>query len=243
MTVVAALGDSFTCGEGVGVRVDPSSTWVALLAEALPGARLLRLAAPGARLADVRTRQLPLLPRRVDVATLLVGLNDVARSGFDADSAGQDLLDLAATVRSRADHVLLARLHDAPGLLALPPRIAEAARRRIAIINAAVDEAAGRSGVCVLDLGSVPALGQPGGWSVDRIHPGPAGHAGMAALGVEVLRSSGRCDLIPIGAVTVPGGPSPAAHGWWMVRHGLPYLLRHVRGVGGPFASAVWRRG
>ena len=36
VTVVVALGDSFTCGEGVGVRVDPDATWVALLARA-PG--------------------------------------------------------------------------------------------------------------------------------------------------------------------------------------------------------------
>ena len=44
VTVVIARGDSFTCGEGVGVRVDPEQTGVALLARGLPAGRFVRLA-------------------------------------------------------------------------------------------------------------------------------------------------------------------------------------------------------
>jgi lysophospholipase L1-like esterase len=243
VTVVAALGDSFTCGVGVGVRVDPAETWVALLTAALPDGRLLRLAEPGARVADVRIRQLPLLPCPVDVATLLVGLNDVGRSGFDATEVGAQLLDVVAALRPRAERVVLGRLHDAPGLLSVPFRVAQAARDRIADVNRAVDEAAGWPGVSVLDLGRVPALGEPGGWSVDRIHPSAAGHQGMATLAVELLRSAGRPGLTPIEEAAVPDGPSRTARGWWAIRHGLPYATRHLRDIGGPMASAVLRRG
>ncbi len=242
MTVVVALGDSFTCGEGVGVRVDPEDTWVAVLARALPAGRLVRLAVPGARVADVRTGQLPLVPDGADVATLLVGLNDVARSGFDAAAVGADLLDTVAALRSRADDVLLGRLHDAGALLPLPARVARATRGRIEQVNAAVDEASRWPGVCVLDLRRVPALARPGGWSVDRIHPGPAGHRGMAAAAIGALRNAGRHPVTPIDEVVVPPGSSPTARGWWAVRHGLPYATGHLREIGAPVASAVLRR-
>ncbi|SDX66334.1 Lysophospholipase L1 [Geodermatophilus africanus] len=242
MTVVVALGDSLTCGEGVGVRVRPEDTWVALLARALPAGRLVRLAVPGARVADVRTGQLPLVPGGADIATLLVGLNDVARSGFDAAAVGAEILETVAALRSRADDVLLGRLHDAGALLPLPARVAQATRRRIEEVNAAVDEAARSSGVRVLDLRLVPVLARPGGWSVDRVHPSPAGHHGMAAAAMEALRGAGRQPGRPIGEVVEPRGSSRRARGWWAVRHGLPYAARHVRELGGPIASAVLRR-
>ncbi|MDX6217238.1 MAG: hypothetical protein QOG99_2822, partial [Frankiales bacterium] len=35
MSGLLALGDSFTCGEGVGVRVPLASTWAGVLATAL----------------------------------------------------------------------------------------------------------------------------------------------------------------------------------------------------------------
>ena len=243
MTLVAALGDSFTCGVGVGVRVHPAQTWAALLSRALPDGRLLRLAVPGARLIDVRTGQLPALPARVDVATLVVGLNDVARSGFDPATVGTDLLEVVATVLHRADEVLVGRLHDAAALLPLPAGAARAARDRIGLVNAAVDEMAGWPGVRVLDLGRVPALTQPGGWSVDRVHPSPAGHRGMAAAAVEVLRAAGRPALTPIAEVAVPRGPSRRARGWWVARHGVPYAIGHLHDIGAPVASALRRRG
>lgn len=243
MTVVAALGDSFTCGVGVGVRVHPAATWVALLSRALPDGRLLRLAVPGARLADVRTGQLPALPARVDVATLLVGLNDIARSGFDPATVGTDLLEVVAALLDRADEVLLGRLHDAAALLPLPSRAAQVARHRIGLVNAAVDEAAGWPGVRVLDLSRVPGLTQPGGWSVDHIHPSPAGHRGMAAAAVEVLRAAGRPAVTPVAEVAVPRAPSRRARSWWAVRHGLPYATGHLREIGGPLVSALRRRG
>ncbi len=242
MTVVVALGDSFTCGEGVGVRVDPDDTWVALLARALPAGRLVRLAVPGSRVADVRTRQLPLVPGGADVATLLVGLNDVARSGFDAATVGADLLGTVAALRGRVDDVLLGRLHDAGALLPLPARVTQATRRRIEQVNAAVDEAARWPGVRVLDLRLVPALTRPGGWSVDRIHPSPAGHHGMAAAALEALRGAGRHPATPIDEVVVPPGSSRHARGRWALRHGLPYAIGHLREIGAPLASAVFAR-
>lgn len=242
MTVVVALGDSFTCGQGVGVRVEADHTWVALLAGALPAGRLVRLAMPGARVADVRAHQVPRLPDHAEVATLLVGLNDVARSGFDAAAVRADLLDTVAELRRRADDVLLGRLHDAGALLPLPSRVARAARRRIDHVNGAVDEAARRPGVQVLDLREVVALASPGGWLVDRIHPSRAGHRAMAVAATEVLRGAGRHGATLIDDAPVPRGSSRRARSWWALRHGLPYAAGHLRELGVPVASAVLGR-
>jgi hypothetical protein len=51
---IAALGDSTSCGEGVGLRVPSTGTWPARLAAATSGGELLPLSRPGARLQDLR---------------------------------------------------------------------------------------------------------------------------------------------------------------------------------------------
>ncbi|MGY1844605.1 GDSL-type esterase/lipase family protein [Modestobacter sp. SYSU DS0875] len=246
MTVVAALGDSLTCGEGVGLRIEPEATWVGLVAAALPGARLVPLAVAGARVADVRDRQLPLLedevPGELDLATVLVGLNDVARSGFDPGAVGAGLLGIVAALRARRAEVLVGRLHDPAAVLRLPGPVARAARRRTAVVNAAVDAAAGLPGVYRVDLAAVPVLTGAAGWAADRVHPSRAGHRGLAVAATGVLRAAGWAPQ-PVGEPPPGRGPTGADRAWWAVRHGLPYAVGHVRELGGPVASAVLRCG
>ena len=59
MTTFAALGDSITLGVGDPAPGDGWRGWAALLADSLPGGRLVNLAANGARVADVERTQLP----------------------------------------------------------------------------------------------------------------------------------------------------------------------------------------
>ncbi|MGY1744231.1 GDSL-type esterase/lipase family protein [Blastococcus sp. SYSU D00695] len=242
MTVVAALGDSLSCGEGVGLRIQPARTWVGLLAAALPGARLVRLAVAGARVGDVRTRQLPQLPGDVDLATVLAGLNDVGRAGFDPDAVAGDLRAVVAAAHRRGAQVLLGRLHDPAAVRPVPRRVATAVRARVAAVNATVDELARQPGVHVLDLGAVPVLARPGGWAADRIHPAEAGHRGMAAAAAGVLAATGRFAPAALPAGPEPRGPGRAERAWWTLRHGLPYALTHARDLGQPVASALLRR-
>lgn len=241
MTVVVALGDSLTCGEGVGVQVAPEATWPALLAAAAPGGRLVRLAEPGARVRDVRDHQLP-QAKRPDIVTLLAGLNDIARSGFDAAKLRDDLLWMLRRLTSQGAEVLLGRLHDPAELLPLPTMLAGVVRRRIDAVNAAVDEGAGLPSVHVLDLAEVPALHQPGGWSTDRIHPSLAGHQAIAAAAGRALRHrDGRFTaLLP--EPQVPTGPTVRARAWWAVRYGMPYVAGHVSDFGPPVLSALAHR-
>ena len=236
---VVSLGDSTSCGEGVGLSVEPALTWPARLAAALPGGELLPLATAGARVRDVRARQLGLaVEARPHLATLLIGLNDVSRGGFCDDDVRADLLGVVRTLRLSGATVLLGRLHDPCRHLPLPAALCAAVRRRVDVVNAAVDEAtaaAARDGaggdVHVLDLARLPALRLRRAWAVDRVHPHGEAHGLIAAEAARVLVHAG----LPVDRVQVAGlpsrAPSHAHEAWWTARHGLPWLASHARDV------------
>src|SRR5262249_61682980 len=84
MTTFAALGESSTLGVGDPAPGGGWRGWAAFLAQSLPGGQLVNLAATGARAADVERVQLPrALELRPDVASVIVGTNDILRAGFD----------------------------------------------------------------------------------------------------------------------------------------------------------------
>lgn len=219
----------------------PPATWAALVADAMPRGRLVRLAEPGARIRDVRFQQLPRMPA-ADVVTLVVGLNDIARAGFDPAAVREDLGEAVRGLTAAGAEVVLGRLHDPTQLLPVPRMVARAVRRRVDAVNAAADELAGRDGVHVLDLAQVAALREPGGWSTDRIHPSRTGHQGMAAAAAQLLAH--RYERLPslLTPPGVPRGPSRRARTWWALRHGLPYLAGHLGDFGPPVLSAIAHR-
>src|SRR5258708_16027143 len=91
MTTFTALGDSITLGLGDPVRPARKGGpawrgWAALLAEGLLEPDLHVLAGNGARAAEIEADQLPLaLSLRPDVASVVFGINDTLRPGFDPD--------------------------------------------------------------------------------------------------------------------------------------------------------------
>lgn len=229
---LVALGDSLSCGEGVGVRVPIDRTWPALLADAL-GASYTCLARPGARVRDVSGEQLePALAAQPQVVTLLVGFNDVLRSS--TCDLGQELTGLLR--RLRGPRLLVVRLHDPTELLPLPRPARAALLRRVGTLNAALDEAVAASGAEVLDLAGLPALRRRDAWAVDRLHPSAHGHAVIASAAVAVL---GQCGPpVRTGGTAASGRLAELA---WLTRHGLPYLAVHGRRMA-PGALAVLAR-
>jgi lysophospholipase L1-like esterase len=240
MTVIVSLGDSLTCGMGVGVHVPPDQTWIGLLAAGAPENRLVQLAEPGARIRDVRIRQLPSVPT-ADVVTMLAGLNDIARGGFDAAQLREDMHRIVLDLTRQGAAVLVGRLHDPGEMLPLPEWLAAVVRERVGAVNQIVDEARPWPGVMTLDLASIPALRQPGGWSTDRIHPSRAGHQAIAATAAAVLIEHGY-GWQHVRDPEVPAGASVGARAWWAMRYGIPYLAIHVTEFGPPLLSAVATR-
>ena len=222
---MVALGDSISCGEGVGVAVHLAHTWVGVLAHGL-GADLQLLARRGARTSDVRGAQLPVaLAAEPQFATVLMGLNDVSRTGWDADRVRADLTTTVTALRAQGVLVLLVRLYDPTVLLPLPARVRRAALARVAVVNDTVDSLRG-PGVVVLDLASVRELRRRNAWAVDRVHPGISGHRAIAASAAEVLREHGVELPNRLGPVTAHPPLGRTAELRWLARHGAPYLLR-----------------
>jgi lysophospholipase L1-like esterase len=228
-----ALGDSFTCGEGVGVRVPAGQTWTALLARSLGGTHT-SYAAPGCRVRDVRRDQLPRVGD-ADVATVLIGLNDVVRGGFDPEGVRADLTALVDALRARVPVVLVCRLHDPTRMLWFPRSLRRIGLARLAVLQAAVD---GLRGVEVLDLEDVAAWRHPGAWDVDRVHPSVAGHAALGRSAGLLLQSRGLAVQLPPAPV-LPRGASVPGRAVWSARHGLPYVAGHVRELGAPVWQAL----
>lgn len=228
---VVALGDSTSCGEGVGLRLALELTWPARLAAALPDSRLQVLAAPGARLRDVLRDQAPQVAALQPVlVTLLIGLNDVSRSGFCPRRFETDLRAVLALLRPTGALLLLGRLPEPGRHLPLPPSVRRTVLARAAAVDAAVDRV---TGVAVLDVPAIPGLRLRRAWEVDRLHPNAAGHALLAEAAAQVLRRHG----LPVGQIqTLPLPPSPGRtrEATWLLRHGLPWLARHVPQVLAP---------
>ena len=222
MSGLLALGDSFTCGEGVGVHVPLASTWAGVLATAL-GLEHRSLAVAGSRVRDVVSGQLPAAGEAA-VSTLIVGLNDVARSGFDATAVREGLRTAVHHVADLADIVVVGRLHDPSRMLWMPPPMRSLVRRRLEQLNAAVDEAGERPGVVVVDLAAVPELQHPAGWAVDRVHPSVTGHRALARAAAAALGHD-----LPT-AEDVGRAPGLARRVVWSTRHGAPYLAGQLIG-------------
>lgn len=225
---LAALGDSISCGEGVGVGVGPDDAWVGVLARSLD-AELDVLATPGVRIDHVRHVQLPgAIARRSTYASLLIGLNDMVAARFDAAQVRDDLLHTVGELHEAGHIVLLGRLHDPTALIPTPRWIRRRFLERVDVVNAAVDDARAL-GVHVVDLGRIPALQSRGGWALDRVHPGLTGHRAIAAAAVTALTEGGVRVPAPIPAPVVLHANSRLAEMRWLAQHGAPYLAKKAR--------------
>ncbi|MDR7383613.1 SGNH/GDSL hydrolase family protein [Promicromonospora iranensis] len=212
---LVALGDSITVGVGdtVGPDAAHGPGWAAHLAAVLGAEAFTNLATNGSRSRDVAGPQLEAaLTLRPHLATVLVGGNDVLRSDFDARLTLMDLRRCVSELTGAGTDVVLVLL-PVIGLFELGPRLVRRVmRRRVASINAAVQEVAAsahglatdgpaaqpvsgdeptpisRHGrVVVVDATRAIAPAVAKAWHVDRVHPSPAGHRQLALAATTAL--------------------------------------------------------
>src|SRR5260370_7237859 len=108
-----ALGDSQTEGLGDGDEAGGYRGWADRLAEQLaavnPDLRYANLAVRGRLTAQVRAGQLgPALELRPDLATVMAGMNDLIRPGFNAAVVTGHLEEMLTTLPPAAAHALTA---------------------------------------------------------------------------------------------------------------------------------------
>lgn len=174
--LLVALGDSTALAVGAA---EPDGGYVAKVFARRPGAtplRLVNLAVSGARVADLRREQLPVLEAlrgRVRVITVSIGSNDLVRAPHP--------LGLTAGLRA-----LFAELAgDSPVVVATLPVAPVSVNGRV--VNAMIRREAPARGLLVADLQRRRALGGPGMLAADRFHPSERAYDEWAEAFIDAL--------------------------------------------------------
>ncbi len=231
MTTFTALGDSITLGIGDPVMAgDAERTWrgwAALLAGGLTDPELHILAASGACARQIEREQLPrALGLRPDIASVIFGINDTLRPGFDPELIARSAARTVGALCAAGAEVLTMRLPDAGRMLGMPGVLARPLARRTQQINAVLDDVAARFGTLHFDAAGTPETYDRKMWAVDRLHPNERGHRLIARSFHALLAAAGH-QLGPAPAAE-PANPAPSrlAEFAWMATKGTAWVLR-----------------
>lgn len=240
------LGDSTAVGLGDPLPVGGWRGFGPLLVAALgaPGeVRYRNLSVVGARMVDLRRRQLPgAVVARPDVVVIMAGMNDTLRSDFDPVALGEDLDVMVTALRARGAEVLVTRFHDHCRVFRLPGPLRRALRHRIGQLNGVIDQVVARRGALCLDVELIPGACDLAAWSVDRLHPSELGHRMLACGFAGLLAGAGVAVPHPV-ELACSGGRrlSAAHHAGWLICHGVPWLARRGRDLIPHAAGVVLR--
>ncbi|NEW39210.1 SGNH/GDSL hydrolase family protein [Nocardia cyriacigeorgica] len=190
-----ALGDSQTEGVGddddrVGVR-GLADRLAERLATINPDLRYANLAVRGKLAGQVHAEQLAAaLALWPDLATVVAGVNDVLRPGFDVDEIADHLDAMFAALTAQGAVVATVTFPDVARITPLARPISG----RIAALNDRIRADAERHGVVVAETARHPVVTDPRLWSADRLHASPLGHQRIADALAHALRLPGSDD-------------------------------------------------
>ncbi|ONI87483.1 hypothetical protein ALI144C_08800 [Actinosynnema sp. ALI-1.44] len=230
-----AVGDSFT--EGVG---DPGPDgnprgWADRLAELLVARRgpvsYANLAVGGLTTRQVVESQLePAVALEPELVTAVAGMNDLIRPKLDFRVFVDDQDKLIGTLVATGAKVITATLPTPAQGVPLPTPLRRTLIKRLNLSNAFVRRIAARHGALCLDLAMMMPPGI-GGWSEDRLHPGPDGHRAAAQACLELLdgRPPRKLSVAEI-APDYPADPSLTDQYRWARQFLVPWVKRRMRG-------------
>ena len=229
-----ALGDSQTEGLGDGDEAGGYRGWADRLAEQLaavnPDLRYANLAVRGRLAAQVRAGQLgPALELRPDLATVMAGMNDLIRPGFNAAVVTGHLEEMLTALTAAGAHVVTVTF---PDISKIAP-LARPLLPRVVNFNARIRDAAARSGVTVIDTFPHAFITDARMWSADRLHASALGHARFAAAIARTLDLSGSDDTWTVPLPPLPPSPpwkAAAAELRWLGTFAGPWIYRRARG-------------
>lgn len=232
-----ALGDSST--EGLD---DPDGAggyrgWANRLAERVAAHQgsldYANLGVRGRCARQIKEEQLgPALALRPELATVVAGMNDLLRGGFDARAIAGDVGDMQRALVDRGCVVLTFTLPDISRRLAMGP-LARMLSRRTLALDDELRRVSQASGAILLDLAAYDLAVDPRMWSRDRLHANAEGHERIAAGLAQLLGLPGTDDSwrAPL--------PDPSSVGLrarlaedlvWGRDYFVPWLWRRVRG-------------
>ena len=227
MTRIVTLGDSITLGMGDPLPDGRWRGWTQHLAAGLHDPELHNLSVLGAQARHVERDQLPAaLELRPDIASLVVGINDTLRAGFDPVRTGQATARTVAALTARGAVVLTMRLPDPGRMFGLPSALARPLSRRMHAVNTELDKVAARYGTLHWDATRDPETYDRRNWSVDRLHPNERGHRLIACRFWDRLAEAGH-------ELTDKPDPEPTSEPptrrddfIWMATKGTKWFLR-----------------
>jgi lysophospholipase L1-like esterase len=231
MTRLVALGDSITLGVGDPVRTGAGQRgwrgWARLLGEGLPDPDVAILASNGACAADVERDQLPAALRLApDIASVVIGVNDTLRAGFDPARIEAAAARTVGALRAAGAEVLTMRLPDPGRMLGVPGVLARPLARRAHQVNEVMDALAGRFETIHFDAAADDQAYDPRMWAVDRLHPSERGHRLIARRFHALLAAAGHPVGPPPGAEPLNPPPSAAAQATWLATKGTAWVVR-----------------
>ncbi len=238
-----ALGDSITEGLCDDSRQVPGEVrgWADRLALLLAHAGersepllYANLAVRSRTIPDVLDRQIPrAIELGADLATILIGGNDMSRNASSAAALADRLAPGIARLRATGCEVLLVTpfIPPSPFLKLLHERTTALSRefRRVGA----------ETGARVLDLAEDPDTCDPRRWATDRVHLSSHGHralsyAAAVALGVPGARQLGALDAVMHHDLAddhlEQNAPEHLSTPAWMWTHVRPWLGRRLRG-------------
>jgi len=230
-----ALGDSTTEGLDDEDGAGGYRGWANRLAEHLAAQqgsiRYANLGVRGKGARQVRDEQLAAaLALRPDLATVVAGMNDLLRVGFDARAIAEDIGAMQRALIASGASVLTFTIPDLSGRLAPPPLAAPLSRRTLAL-DEEIRRVSRATGAILVDLAALPHAVDPRFWSRDRLHANAEGHRRTAAALAHA-----------IGVPVDPAWDAPlppehrslrvrlAEHTGWARDYMLPWLWGRVRG-------------
>ena len=228
-----ALGDSQTEGVGDGDDATGLRGWADRLAEhlAADGTRVeyANLAVRGRLAGQVRVGQLQAaVDLRPDLATVVAGVNDLLRPGYDAALVAGHLESMFAELTAVGARVATMTFPDvsriAPLARPLVPRVLD--------LNERIRAAAARHGALVVETHGHDVTTDPRLWCADRLHCGPLGHARIAAAMASALGVPGHDSWTdPLPPAPRPGPVrATVAEVRWLGSFLGPWLVRRLRG-------------
>jgi lysophospholipase L1-like esterase len=232
-----ALGDSTT--EGLD---DPDGAggyrgWANRLAERIAAHQgslaYANLGIRGRCARQIKQEQLgPALDLRPDLATVVAGMNDLLRIGFDARAIAGDIGEMQRELVGRGCVVLTFTIPDISRRLAMGPFARMLSRRTLALDDE-LRRVSSTSGAILLDLAAHDLASDPRMWSRDRLHANAEGHARIAAALAQALELPGTDDswLAPLGAPPSAGLADRLVDDLtWGRDYLVPWLWQRVRG-------------
>jgi len=227
-----AVGDSQTEGVGDPYPDGTERGWADRFARSLneqdPGLMYANLAIRGRRIAEVHEEQLePALALKPDLVSLIAGLNDMIRPGFDLDETISHMDTMQAAFRRTGATVLTITYPDPDGLAP----IGKLLRDKTFEFNQALRDVAEKNGALLLDLETTPISTDPRIWCEDRLHLNAEGHRRLS-IGMASLIGAEREDwLTALPPMAGPGRLAGAAEDLrWAWAFFIPWIGRRLTG-------------